>query len=184
MISEQSIEKDSCQFFELPLPADFLRKTLSTRELTVTLAYSPAVRTTRIEYLATQISFRLVKGTSLDEVQKYFNQASKTDVESRNDDAVSNRDISAQQRSRGTVQSSRWTFRKRNPKEKWFVVVIRQDREWNHPDVLEEEPYALVVTVADRDNENAQLYSQIQGLITQQAEVRERQRAGRLQATN
>ncbi|MGI2158259.1 S8 family peptidase [Shewanella baltica] len=184
LISEQSIEKDSCQFFELPLPADFLRKTLSTRELTVTLAYSPAVRTTRIEYLATQISFRLVKGTSLDEVQKYFNQASKTDVESRNDDAVSNRDISAQQRSRGTVQSSRWTFRKRNPKEKWFVVVIRQDREWNHPDVLEEEPYALVVTVADRDNENAQLYSQIQGLITQQAEVRERQRAGRLQATN
>lgn len=184
LISEQSIEKDSCQFFELPLPADFLRKTLSTRELTVTLAYSPAVRTTRIEYLATQISFRLVKGTSLDEVQKYFNQASKTDVESRNDDAVSNRDISAQQRSRSTVQSSRWTFRKRNPKEKWFVVVIRQDREWNHPDVLEEEPYALVVTVADRDNENAQLYSQIQGLITQQAEVRERQRAGRLQATN
>lgn len=184
LFSEQIIEKDSCQFFELPLPADFLRKTLSTRELTVTLAYSPAVRTTRIEYLATQISFRLVKGTSLDEVQKYFNQASKTDVESRNDDAVPNRDISAQQRSRGTVQSSRWTFRKRKPEEKWFVVVIRQDREWNHPDVLEEEPYALVVTVADRDNENAQLYTQIQALITQQAEIRERQRAGRLQATN
>jgi len=183
LLSEQTIEKDTCQFFELPLPADFLRKTLGTRELTVTLAYSPAVRTTRSEYLATKISFCLVKGTSLDEVQKHFNQAKKAEAETRNDDAVANRDISAQQRNRGTVQSSRWTFKKRNPDEKWFVVVIRQDREWNHPDVLDEEPYALVVTVADRDNENAQLYTQIQALIAQQAEAREQQRA-RLQARN
>lgn len=182
LVSEQTIEKDSCQFFELPLPPDFLRKGLATRELTVTLAYSPAVRTTRIEYLATQISFRLVKGISLDEVQKHFNQATKADAESRNDDATNNRDITAQQRSRGTVQSSRWTFKRRNPDEKWFVVVIRQDREWNHPDVLDEEPYALVVTVADRDNEDAQLYTQIQAVIAQQAAVRERQQAERLQA--
>lgn len=61
-------------------------------------------------------------------------------------------------------------------------MVIRQDREWNHPDVLEKEPYALVVTVADRDNENAQLYAQIQAVIEQQAEVRARQQAERLQA--
>lgn len=182
LISEQTIEKDSCQFFELPLPADFLRKSKGTRELTVTLAYSPAVRTTRVEYLATQISYRLVKGTSLDDVQRYFNQADKAATETRNDDAVSNRNISAQQRSRGTVQSSRWTFKKRNPDEKWFVVVIRQDREWNHPDVLAEEPYALVVTVADRENENAQLYTQIQALIAQQTVVR--QQAARLQTRN
>ena len=61
------------------------------------------------------------------------------------------------------------------------MVVIRQDREWNHPDVLDEEPYALVVTVADRDNEDAQLYTQIQTMSAQQAEVRERQQADRLQ---
>jgi len=50
------------------------------------------------------------------------------------------------------------------------VAVIQ----WNHPDVLDEEPYALVVTVADRDNEDAQLYTQTQAVIAQQAEVRER----------
>lgn len=93
LVSEQTIEKDSCQFFELPLPPDFLRRSLATRELTVTLAYSPAVRTTRIEYLATQISYRLVKGASLEEVQKHFNQAEKADVDSRNDDATGNREI-------------------------------------------------------------------------------------------
>lgn len=177
LMSEESIENNACQFFELPLPADYLRSTRGTRELSVTLAYSPAVRTTRIEYLATQISYRLVKGTSLDDVQKHFNQQKKAETETRNDDATTNRDISAQTRSRGTVQSSRWTFKQRKPNEKWFVVVVRQDREWNHPDVLVKEPYALVITVADRDNENAKLYSQIQNLITQQVAAREQEKA-------
>lgn len=68
LMCEETIEKDACQFFELPLPASYLRKTRGLRELSVTLAYSPAVRTTRLDYLATQISYRLVKGKSLDEV--------------------------------------------------------------------------------------------------------------------
>jgi hypothetical protein len=179
LMCEEAIEKDSCQFFELPLPASYLRGARAVRELSVTLAYSPAVRTTRLDYLATQISYRLVKGKSLDEVQASFNKDTQEEADARNDDACSNRDISAQQRSRGTVQSSKWTFKQRDPKEKWFVVVIRQDREWNHQDVLDQEPYALVVTVADRDNEQAQLYTEIQTIIELQVQAREeaRQRA-------
>ncbi|MDD2037498.1 S8 family peptidase [Pseudomonas putida] len=179
LMCEETIEKDACQFFELPLPASYLRKSRGLRELSVTLAYSPAVRTTRLDYLATQISYRLVKGKSLDEVQAHFNKDNQDEAETRNDDAATNRDISAQLRSRGTVQSSKWTFKQRNPEEKWFVVVIRQDREWNHPDVLAEEPYALVVTVSDRDNEQAQLYTEIQATLALQLQVREeaRQRA-------
>ena len=180
LMCEETIEKDSCQFYELPLPASYLRSARGTRELTVTLAHSPAVRTTRLEYLATQISYRLVKGTSLDEVQAFFNKDTQKEAESRQDDATGNRDISSQQRSRGTVQSSKWTFRQRNPKEKWFVVVTRQDRDWNHQDVLDKEPYALVVTVADRDNEQAQLYTEIQATLEIQLRAREeaRQRVG------
>lgn len=176
LMCEEAIERDSCQFFELPLPASYLRKTRGVRELSVTLAYSPAVRTTRLDYLATQISYRLVKGESLEAVQKFFNYDNQDEAKTRNDDAVSNRDISAQLRSRGTVQSSRWTFKQRNPTEKWFVVVTRQDREWSHPDVLDKEPYALVVTVADRDNERAQLYTEIQATIAQQVQAREQAR--------
>ena len=105
-----------------------------------------------------------------------FNHESQDEEKTRNDDALSNRDISAQIRSRGTVQSSRWVFKQRNPAERWFVVVTRQDREWNHPDVLEMEPYALVVTVADRDNERAQLYTEIQATIALQVQAREQLR--------
>ncbi|MNG16560.1 hypothetical protein D3C84_1004880 [compost metagenome] len=58
----------------------------------------------------------------------------------------------------------------------YLDVVTRQDREWNHPDVLDKEPYALVVTVADRDNERAQLYTEIQAIIVQQVQAREQVR--------
>lgn len=174
LMSEETIENDGCQFFELPLPVDYLRSARGTRELSITLAYSPVVRTTRIEYLATQINFRLAIGTSLDEVQKHFSQELKAETEVLKEAKSSNRDISSQLRSRGTVQSSRWTLRQCKPGEKWFVVVVRQDRDWN-PSAAEREPYSLVITVADRDNEHAQLYIQIQERIAEQAVARERQ---------
>lgn len=176
LMCEETIEKDSCQFYELPLPRSYLRRTNGKRELTVTLAHSPAVRTTRLDYIATLMSFRLVKGESLEQVQAHFNKEEQGEAESRNDDASPNREITAQQRGRGTVQSSKWTFKRRNPNEKWFVVVIRQDRDWEHPDVLEKEPYALVVTVADRENEQAQLYTEIQASIALQLRTRAAQR--------
>jgi len=65
-----------------------------------------------------------VKGSSLDEVQSFFNKDTQGEADTRNDDASTNREVSAQQRSRGTVQSSKWTSKQRNPNEKWFVVVI------------------------------------------------------------
>ena len=125
------------------------------------------------------MSYRLVKGQSLDEVQAYFNRELQADAEIRGDDAEGNRDVTAQLRSYGTVESSRWTFKQRNPNEKWFVVVIRQDRDWNHPDVLDQESYALVVTVVDSDNEDAKLYAEIQATLQAQVRAREeaRQRA-------
>ncbi len=176
LMSEETIENNGCQFFELPLPDDYLRSARGTRELSITLAYSPVVRTTRIEYLATQIYYRLVIGSSLDEVQKHFSQEMKKKTEILKEARDTNRDIPAQMRNHGTVQSSRWTFKQGKPGEKWFVVVVRQDKDWN-PSAAEKESYSLVVTVADRDNEQAQLYTQIQQRIAQQAVVREQERA-------
>jgi len=172
LMSEEHIENNSHQFYELPLPSDYLRAQLATRELRITLAYSPVVRTTRLDYIATRINYRLVKGQSLEEVQNHFNHDTQEETVTRNDDATGNRCISATQRDKGTVQSSVWRFRRRNPIEKWFVVVTRQDREWGGHLSLEQEPYALVVTVTDRDNEQAQLYTQISQRIQEQERVR------------
>ncbi len=174
MMSEERIKNNAHKFFELPLPQEYLRTQRATRELRVTLAYSPAVRTTRLDYSATRITYRLVKGNSLNEVQACFNHKTQAETEARNDDATSNREITAQQRDKGTVQSSIWTFRQRHPNEKWFVVVTRQDRDWGTVLSAEQEPYALVVTVTDCDNEKAKLYTQIQQRIREQERARTR----------
>ncbi len=177
LMAEDSIENNTHQFYELPLPESFLRTNRASRELRVTLAYSPPVRTTRLEYTATKMSYRLIKGQSLEEVEQHFNHDKQDDTETRNDDATPNRKISAQTRDKGTVQSSVWHFKQRNPNEKWFVVVTRQDRDWgNISPCLDQEHYALVVTATDRENEQAQLYTEIQLRIQVQEQERVRAR--------
>lgn len=174
LLAESAIENDSHQFYELPLPDEFLRSNRATRQIRVTLAYCPPVKTTRMEYIATKISYRLVKGESLDEVQRHFNQKLKKEEESIPDTSANNRTITSQDRERCTVQSSIWTLKKLSPKEKWFVVVTRQDKEWGRALCLDEENYALVVSVSDRENLEARLHAQIQARVREQVQARVR----------
>lgn len=174
LLLEDEIENDTHHFIELPLPPEFLRTQRASREIRVTLAYCPVVKTTRQEYIATKISFLLVSDDSLESVQNHFNRATKEGFDTRNDDAKGNRDISSELRSKGTVQSSTWRMKQRKPDEKWFVVVTRQDKPWATGLSFEKEKYALVVTLADRENEDAQLYTQISQRIQQQVQQRVR----------
>lgn len=172
LMAEDAIQNDTHLFYELPLPEPYLRGNRATRQLRVTLAYSPPVKTTRLEYVATKISFRLVKGATLKEVQRHFNQTLKKDVDTISDSSTTNRQIGAVEREKCTVQSSIWQFKKLSPKHKWFVVVTRQDKEWGIPLCNEVEDYALIVTVSDRENLQAKLYTQIQARIREQVRVR------------
>ncbi|MFT7405801.1 S8 family peptidase [Zhongshania sp.] len=174
LMAEDRIENNAHHFFELPLPLEFLRTQRAAREIRVTLTHCPAVRTTRLDYVATKMHFRLVKGTSLESVQRHFNHDTQDETDTRNDDATGNRDVTAELRSKGTVQSSTWRMKQRSPKEKWFVVVTRQDKDWGEALSFEQEEYALVVTVTDRENEHAQLYTQISQQIELQIQSRAR----------
>ena len=107
-------------------------------------------------------------------MQRHFNHEMKKDVETVGDASPGNREISSKERERGTVQSSIWHFRQLSPNHKWFIVVTRQDRDWGVPLCKEVEDYALVATVSDRDNQEVQLYTQIQARIREQARARVR----------
>lgn len=175
LMSEDTIANDSYQFYELPLPEEFLRRKKSARELRVSLSYTPAVRTTRLDYRATKIMFNLVKGRSLDEVQKHFHKEMQKDKDKLSDTVSSkkNRTISSELRSKGSVQCSKWNFKKLSPDYKWFVVVTRQDSAgWGNSLSADVEEYALVVTVTDRENDEARLYSQISQRIEQKVKGR------------
>ncbi|MAY43453.1 MULTISPECIES: S8 family peptidase [unclassified Neptuniibacter] len=172
LIAEDSIKNDCHQFFELPLPEDFLRSKKALRELRVTLAYSPPVRTTRLDYRATRLKFNLVKGSSIEEVEKHFDNRKKKEVATLDEATTQNRTITSEQRSKGTIQSSYWKLKQLSPKHKWFVVVTRQDYEWGKDICSEEEKYALVITATDRENETAQLYTQITQKLREKERIR------------
>lgn len=164
LIAEEQIENDKSQFFELPIPDGFLIGKERRRELRVTLAYCPLVRATRQDYIASQITFKLVKGSSLEHITKIFNNETKEEGD-KIKEIDSNILFTKTVRDKGTVQSCIAVIKRGNKKNKYFVVVTRQDRDWAKEIRKKSEKYALVVTLTDRENENATLYTQIRERI-------------------
>lgn len=176
LIARESIPDRSHHFYELPVPEEFWQGEDRDRELTVALAYSPAVRTTRIAYKSSRIDFRLVSGPNLQHVTRMFNAAtSREEYELIRE--LNGAQIGSRNRAAGTVQMDRWRFRRpsaQRRQERLFVVVTRNDHPWAREMTLTAEPYALVVVVRDRDNATARLYTQIQARLA--ARVRPRVR--------
>ena len=174
LITEERIENDKHQFFELPIPDDYFRKGKAARTISVSLAYHSSVRSTRLEYLATKMKFHLVNSGSLDEVSASFNNENKKIVDSISESDGTKRDITQDIRSRGTLQSSTWSFNQFNKPRKLFLVVTRQDQPWATEQVNEFESYALAVSITDRENEEAKLYEQISQKLQSREQVKQR----------
>ena len=177
--ADERIQNKRHHFYEIPVPIEFWRDDVRERELTVALAYSPAVRTTRIDYRASSISFKLVQAQSIDDVARWFNVAVDRNGLDSISERQSGRSISERLRSRGTAQASTWTFKEPSAivrDSSWFVVVTRNDPPWGADLSLEREPYALVVTLTDRLAQRSRLYSQIQAELRSRVHLRARAR--------
>ena len=177
--AEESITNRHHHFYEIPIPNSFWYGPLRPRELTVAIAYRPPVRTTRVDYQAVRIRFKLVSADALDDVVDSFNAA--VDIEStlRISESSSGRRFSEQLRSKGTGQASTWTFRR--PKagirsQSWFVVVTRVDSRWGENLSKEREKYALAVNLSDRSGSTLQLqgslYAQVQARLRQRVQLK------------
>jgi hypothetical protein len=172
LICEEQIGNDRCQFYAVPIPDELWEGRRRTREVTVALAYSPVVRTTRLDYRMTRLKFSLVVANSLHEVAVAFQHNRDKGIPERD----YNRWMSGTKRHAGTLQVSRWTFKERPPGH-LFIVVIRQDAPWSIVND-DPEPYALCVSIADRANVHSHLYAQIQAVLRARVEQRARTRVG------
>lgn len=167
LIAEANLANKRHHFYEIPIPESFTAgpKKGRTREITITLAHCPPTRTTRLDYKAVRMAFKLVEGADLDAVSAMFDKATR-DEDYENIAEMGNGQMrqayGASRRSRGTVQAATWTL-KRARKQKLFVVVTRNDQTWSESE--EEEPYALAIRLSDRENEQARLYTQIQAQL-------------------
>lgn len=172
LLAEDQIANDKCHFYELPIPPSFWSSGKRQREITVALAYSPDVRTTRLDYRMSKLWFTLVTAASLDEVERAFQRNREEGMGERG----TNRWLTNNERKPCTLQLSRWDFKMplRNS-EKVFVVVTRQDTNWgNVADGLES--YSLAAVLADRENATADLYAQVKTQLEARAQARARAR--------
>lgn len=176
LTAEDTLRDKRHHFYEIPIPDDFVTSGQRDRELTVTLSYLPPVRSTRIDYKASRIVFRLVTGPDLDQVSRMFDKATpKSDYESIPE--LPKASVKSTVRSKGTVQSATWRFRQFNTRSKLrnqrlFVVVTRNDQPWGVDLTGTEEPYALVVCFRDRGNQNARLFTQIRNRLQERVRAR------------
>ena len=175
--AEESIENRRHHFYEVPVPDEFWSQSRRSREITIALAFRPPVRTTRIDYRAVAISFKLVPARSLDDVAQRFNAAVDKNVAPAVQERASGRRISETDRSRGTVQTSTWTFTQPSRamrESSWFVVVTRNDPAWGSSLSSEREPYALTITLSDRSAEQPRLYTRIEARLRSRIRARTR----------
>jgi hypothetical protein len=172
LLAEEQIDNDKHHFFELPLPLSFWSGDRRIREISVALAYSPAVRTTRLDYRMSKLSFTLVDAPDLDAVTQAFRRNREEGMGERS----YGRWLSNDTRKRGTLQVSRWSFKQGLANgNKVFVVITRQDSQWSDRGD-EHEPYALTVTLADRELANVNLYAEVRAVLEARAQARARAR--------
>ena len=177
--AEEAIENRRHHFFEIPIPEEFWSSGKRRREITVTLAYRPAVRTTRVDYRAAVINYQFVQADSLEDVVRSFDAAIDREAADRIKERTSGRRNSATARSRGTVQSSTWVFNQASHIMRncsWFVVVTRNDPKWGENLSLEREPYALTVklddSLAHQLRLTSRLFAQVEARIRERVRVR------------
>lgn len=162
LIAEAKLGEDQHHFFELPLPEDFLVSGKRHRTITVALAHTPFVRTTRFDYRGSRMKFRLVAEKSLDAVARVFKKTSKDDREDMIQE-FRKPSLGANVRDKGTVQAAAYEVRQLDAKtreKKLFVVVTRIVPGWAQGWALEE-PYALAVVLEDRSEQRVRYYQQI-----------------------
>lgn len=176
LITGAAIENKRHHFYEIPIPEDFVRGGRHTRELAVSLAYTPAVRTTRMHYKASRIEFRVVTAPDLSQVTTMFN-ADTDEADYENIPEFKKGMIGQAARSKGTVQTDFWQFRlftrtAKLRRLRLFVVVTRNDYPWGEALSRTEEPYAMVVSLRDRSQDDVHLYSQLRAELELRAGMR------------
>lgn len=172
LLAEDRIANDKCHFYELPIPDSFWSTGKRTREITVALAYSPDIRTTRLDYRLSKLWYTLVKAGDLNEVERAFQHKREEGMP----EFDGGRWIANDKRKPGTLQVSRWSLKlPQRTGEKVFVVVTRQDTPWATT-ADGEEAYALVSVLADRENAQADLYAQVRTQLEARAQARARAR--------
>jgi hypothetical protein len=155
---------DMFHIYEVPIP-DEIYNVGGQRRISVTLAFDPPVRHSRLDYLGTKMSFRLIRGKSIGEVEAAFKKRNEEDqqVDRIGPPYDCPLDPKPTEREGGTLQKASFTMKRTpEPYGDMYFLVVRCERAW----ALDEhapQRYATVVTVEHQAQVN--LYARIQSRL-------------------
>ena len=148
LIAEGELPIDSFHVYELPIPETFCN-TRGRRQIVVSLAYDPPTRHTRVDYLGVRMSFRLVRGKTLEEVVQAYRRLGRDEghppslagssYQCNMWPGPSLRDTSTLQKA-----SFRMTHNPRAEYGNTYYLVVRAERRWAPVEVTHQ-TYAVAV---------------------------------------
>jgi hypothetical protein len=170
LFADSTIAFDNFHIYEVPIPQEFL-STNGQRSISVTLAFDPPVRHSRFDYLGVKMSFRLIRGSSVDDIVEAFRQRTKEEGPFERLTSTSNCNLrpGPQKREPGTLQRATFTM-KNNPTMDYgntYYLVVRCEQKWAGEDYGPQR-YAAVVAVQHTQEIN------IYNLIRQRVQARAR----------
>lgn len=173
LTAQNTLAPDSFHVYQVPIPTVF-RETNGERSISVALAFDPPTRYTRVDYLGVTMSFRLVRGKTLDEVVEAYRRHEKEEGEPPSL-AASRFECELwpgpAKRDAGTLQKATFSMRQ-NPRAEYgdtYYLVVRAQRRWAPLEVAEQ-PYALVVTEEHRAT--IDVYNEVRQRVIASARVR------------
>lgn len=174
LYTENKLEMDQFHIYEIPIPRE-IYDVVGKRKISVSLAFDPPVRHSRLDYLGTTMSFRLIRGKSADEVSRAFRERVGEDDLERFDGRY---DCKMQpiptEREGGTLQKGIFTIKRRTEDYgDTYFLVVRCQKEWATEDLFPQR-YAIVTTIEHEASVN--LYASIQQRVQVKPKVRLKRR--------
>lgn len=164
-------EPNIIKFFDIPVPECLAEAQTGVKRLTVTVVYAPEVQRWGLDtYLGTKLKWRMFRG---DVEQEEVIKSMSVDEEENDEDPVGNpKELKFEPgitlRSRGTVQHGIYEWKKHKPEysQKCYTLAIAAYEKWGrkNPNPV---PYAVVVRIEDTTQTAANVYTEVQNIMTE-----------------
>lgn len=168
LLNEAEIRLDEVHLYRVPIPGTFFAGG-GRSSVTLSLAYDPPVRATRLDYLASRMGIQMFHGASIAEVQRAYVAAEETDELTDDPNAAPaalDRFKLALQpananRGRGAHHFATYGRSRRFDSRRGveFIVAVRNVNRWDTSGALQR--YAFAVAL-ERDLDHADLYAELQ----------------------
>lgn len=166
--SLDAINTDQMHIYQIPLPPEF-KSAKKKKKVTISLAYNPKVRNTRLDYVGTKLDYKLIKGKSCDQVIRIFKDQKGVD-NIPTIEGVCNVFPASNVRGNGTLQKSEFIFTKDsgfNTEDLYLIVNCKMN--WDNTP----QKYGLTV-VLETEDDSIQLYNLINNRLNQNIKDRVR----------